>query len=292
MNTKFNDNFNFAPDEVGDASLKILFKTFLFEYFEDIEIVFQQADPKTKLNFYKSIIPYVLAKQSPNEHQGEWAPDQSMNTAWIKDYQYRKAAIRDKIQAKQEREQKTNELLKMQTVQTEYWRKEFYKAGAEAAALIKNDETFKIIKENIGKEQLGDEFGEALFKVIIAILRHRNLEPAMPVRIFDRTVYPSEYPISEAEAESQPPIEQDIAQSLPLSNDNNNGHQIPSTLDGPTTDSEDSDTHASILESDAETQTHQEISDSFRPKFPATTSSSEPSQKTSTLDPDSRPSTV
>ena len=101
MNTKFNDNFNFAPDEVGDASLKILFKTFLFEYFEDIEIVFQQADPKTKLNFYKSIIPYVLAKQSPNEHQGEWAPDQSMNTAWIKDYQYRKAAIRDKIQAKQ-----------------------------------------------------------------------------------------------------------------------------------------------------------------------------------------------
>ena len=190
MNTRYNEQFQFSPSNIGNASVKMLLKDFIFEAYEVTREAFFNASDKDKLNFYKSILPYVCAKQDPHERQGEWAPDQSMDTEWIKDWQYRRTACIDKENAILQKNEKLTEFNKLIDIETNNWRKEFYRVACLLIESVANDRFLKKVYRNINKSNFKVECAEVLFKTVIHILEEDGFEPPKPIRIFDRTIYP------------------------------------------------------------------------------------------------------
>ncbi len=192
MNTRFNEDFQFAPADIGNASVKILLKDFIFDAYIETREAFREAKISEKLNFFKSIIPYVCAKQPANSCQGEWVPDKSMNYEWINDWIYRKAASKEKDKARDERLDNIDEYKKMIEIETINWRKEFYRMAYLIINKAADDAVYNKVVSLANVDNFKEEFSKAIFDAAIKELRKCGFEPPQPVRIFDRTVYPSE----------------------------------------------------------------------------------------------------
>ena len=249
MNTPFNLHFPFPPSELGNASVKMLIKDFIFDAYAEIRQAFTEAPVNEKLRFFVSILPYICMKQQTKERQGEWAPDNSMNTSWLQDAQKQRSIQQQKENAEKERDRSIIAFRRLVSSEEINYEKEFDRIACQVYLKILDDEFFANMKQRINdEEEFISNISEALFKVVVYELRRIGFEPPKPIHMMSKTVYPTCYLSDEqvqkikqlaAESEQQTTTESsDIKPPLNPSTldtqlDSDNPHLNPSTLDSP-----------------------------------------------------------
>ena len=243
MNNQFNLQFSFSPEELGNASVKMLLKDFIFDTYAEIRNAFTDAKINEKLNFYKSIIPYVCAKQQDNDRQGEWAPDDSMDSSWLVDAQKNRSHEQQRDFAENERDKCIMAFRQLVRAEEVNYQSEFERIACELYKRILDDEFFNNIKNRLeDEEEYVNNFTDALFNVIIYELRRVGFEPPCPMHMFSTNVYPTFY-LSEEEVQKIKQLSEKSEQPTTTTDSLN-----PSTLELPSSTTDDTHLNPSIIE--------------------------------------------